>query len=250
MRNPIRGIMILCGFLSLFYLTSSLIFGDVDSAISESELSAEYYRGDGLGVRCYMNLSKNRTFNFRWEGCLGTYDKNEGSYTIENGTLVLSPKHPNIREGGSKMLPTRFLSVKWGNRLYLIPEDEVIKFCNEINQGREPRDDVNGLFYLRRGDEKKPVIGFPDLPRQWRDYLLKEPIDGQVVSVEKGKVAVVSIGKKHGIRAGMLLTATNSKRSLSSQLEVISIEEETAKAKVIYADEKVEVGDKVSTKFH
>ena len=47
----------------------------------------------------------------------------------------------------------------------------------------------------------------------------------------------------------MILTARNSKRPLFSQLKVISVDEEKARAEALYKDDKIEIGDKVSTKL-
>src|SRR5260370_28445512 len=50
---------------------------------SETELTGKYYFGDGLGVICSLELSGNHRFDFRWHGCLGEYDRNQGAWALD-----------------------------------------------------------------------------------------------------------------------------------------------------------------------
>ena len=177
---------------------------------------------------------------------MGTYDKNDGSFFVKNGILILQPLHPN-GQGGFKGTPTRFLPINWDDRRYLIPENQLLNFVNEINQGTEPRHGMFGQFYLRKGDENKTVSGFPHLPARWQEYLLLKPIQGEVIEVTK-KFVVINVGKKNGLKMGMILTARNS-QSMFTQLKIISLEDHTAKAKALYKKDDVRIGDIVSTKF-
>lgn len=240
----------------LFTLTSLVLLTFQQKVISAeykpltdpSSLVGKYYLGDGLGYNNYLDLRPDGRFAYKWEGCLGTYDENAGGYRLEEGMLVLSPERRSIRKS-FKGTPTRFLPVSWGPRLYLVPEAETLEFVNEINQGREPRNEVHGRFYLREGDEKIPVSGFPVLPAKWQDYLLKKPAEGKVIKTEKRR-ADINIGKKYGLKEGMLLTARNSNDTRFTQLKVISVEDETCKAEKLYRDDKVQEGDAVSTQFY
>ncbi|MDZ4342467.1 MAG: hypothetical protein U1E51_08555, partial [Candidatus Binatia bacterium] len=186
---------------------------------------------------------------FKWRGCLGTYDENEGPYTFKDGILILSPKRPNIQKG-FQGTPTRFLPINWGDRLYLVSENQVLDFVNKINQGNEPRNNRFGYFYLREGDENKKVDGFPKLSAQWQEFLLKEPISGEVVKKVNRKKGIVNRGKKDGLKVGMELTARDAKDTRFTQLKVIAVEEETAKVETLYKDYKVYKGDIVSTRFY
>src|SRR3989338_7636275 len=77
-------------------------------------LAGKYYFGDGTGVNNYLELSPDGNFDFKWRGCLGMYDENNGAYKIEEGILILSPKRPNIQKG-FQGTPTRFLPINWGD---------------------------------------------------------------------------------------------------------------------------------------
>ncbi len=111
------------------------------------------------------------------------------------------------------------LYIGWGGRHYLVREDRVIDFCNDVNAGIEPRDGkTGGWSLLRSGDEKIRVTGFPQVPPEYADYLLHKPVQARVVKVDKPTVVDGLAGTKYfytpvaldrgtsaGLRAGMSL---------------------------------------------
>jgi hypothetical protein len=214
-----------------------------------SSLSGNYYFGDGLGTNCSLTLTTDQTFTFVWRGCLGVYDQNAGTYRLDKGVLILSPKRPNVQKG-FKGTPTRFLVVPWGERQYLVPTSEVVAFCNEINAGLEPRQEMHGRVYLRDGDEKKrTVTRFPSLPAQWQEYLLPHEVTGQVLALPSDKTALINRGARDGFRAGMELYDRNI-NSLCL-LEIISCRNSnaTVQKKYTFDHEPLQVGDHVTTRF-
>jgi len=145
---------------------------------SLAAIAGNYYYGDGLGMNCYLDVKPEGRFSFLWRGCLGVYGKNEGGAKIVNDHLILTPEQPNdsIGCGGT---PTDFVPVRWGDRLYLVPREAGQRFCNEVNEGLEPRSNVHGRFHLRKGDSKKKVTGLPIVPKEWESLLQKKPVDRQ-----------------------------------------------------------------------
>ena len=141
-------------------------------------VAGRYYLGDGLGVNCSLVIEPEGRFSFTWRGCLGLYDENKGAAKLINGKLILKPEQPNVREGFFGTA-TDFIPVRWGKRLYLVSRDDKKSFCEEVNQGREPRDNIHGSFYLRRGDEKIEVTGAPSVPKDWQPLLSKKPLSGK-----------------------------------------------------------------------
>jgi hypothetical protein len=53
--------------------------GKAKLLFAESELPGQYYLGDGLGVNCSLELHPDHRFRFVWRGCLGMYDRNQGT---------------------------------------------------------------------------------------------------------------------------------------------------------------------------
>src|SRR6266581_3002863 len=118
--------------------------------------AGEYYAGDGLGVNTTLSIAPKSGFVFEWHGCLGLYDRNYGAVTWTNGRVRLSFTFENQRKGFQGIAP-ELVSIAWGPRRYLVPTDDIIGFCNSINDGREPRSGVHGFYLLRKGDEHKEI---------------------------------------------------------------------------------------------
>jgi hypothetical protein len=93
---------------------------------------------------------------------------------------------------------------------------------------------------LRDKDENKPVVGFPELPGEWKAYLLKEPITGKIVKVERGGIAIVDVESNIGLKIGMVLVSKDN-RAYKSYFKVISVEEDKAKTKVVERGHKSQV---------
>lgn len=144
------------------------------------EWAGEYYTGDGLGKNIAVMIAPQGGFTYTWHGCLGLYDVNYGTVDSRGRRLTLSLELPNGKDFG---VPDHFLPVRWGERHYLLADDELKSFVNAVNSGHEPCGPRCGPFLLRKGDDEKPVHGRPDLPEDLRKLLLDQPIAGRVVAV-------------------------------------------------------------------
>lgn len=217
-------------------------------------------------------------YSERGGGCTHA-DLYEGTYEVAGGRVVVRVNSrrqwPHGRPEEAEEIkpeegetwadtPEQLLPVRWGARLYLMNEDDLRGFCNAVNAGVEPRggdEDPTyspflrgayfGSFFLRAGDENRKVTGEPQLPGEWRRFLLKEPVEGLVLSVGGGEgEAVVNVGARKGLRTGMLLFLVSDGQDLPPSppdaMEVLSVEEETAKVRGL---QRAKVGDKVSTRF-
>lgn len=97
------------------------IRGDEGRPSNENKLPAgSYYRGDGLGLNCTLDIDGEGRFTSLWTGCLGVYDRNEGTAAMVDGRLVLHPERPDRL----KSLATEYVPVRWGERTYLIPKGD------------------------------------------------------------------------------------------------------------------------------
>jgi len=136
-------------------------FDEIEKEIASLEdhpWAGLYYQGAGLGANLTLAIAPKSGFAFTWYGCLGLYDQNYGEITEEDGRLKFSFALENA-ENQTFGIPAEFLPVPWGERLYLIPPDEMIEFSNEINSRREPRNEAFGQFFMRVGDWEKEVQG-------------------------------------------------------------------------------------------
>ena len=127
-------------------------------------------------------LAPSAGYLFEWRGCLGLYDRNYGTVVVANEKPCETITFKSTRVGYKGSAPEKVL-IRWGERRYLVAADDVVGFCNQVNQGREPRANVHGATFMRSGDERKKVEGLPELPEQYRDYLLKAPVTASVVEI-------------------------------------------------------------------
>jgi hypothetical protein len=223
--------------------------------------AGEYYAGDGLGVNTSLVLAPSSGYVFEWHGCLGLYDRNYGVVAWTNSRVCLSFTFENTRKGFQGIAP-ELIPVPWGARQYLVPADDIIGFCNNINEGREPRMNAHGFYLMRRGDEKKKVIGFPKVPDEYRPYLLAKPIEAIIIAVGpyttrpsvvewkfKDTPVTLDAGAKQGLRMGMELVVTKPRDTVES-VRITRVEEKRSEAIMIQAGEEEpgpEVGWRLSS---
>ena len=143
--------------------------------------------------------------------------------------------------------------IAWGDRLYLIYENDLSDFIDAINFGIEPRGaDIQrnyyGTFLLREGDDEKKTDGVPALPSNYKERLLREPITATIVSIEivgKQKVATIDRGRLAGVVIGTKFIVKDEMPAIwSDEGVVVSVDETSAKIKVT---ERV-VGEELTTK--
>ena len=49
------------------------------------------------------------------------------------------------------------MPVRWGGRVYLVPDGELQQFCEATSKGIEPRSIERGRYFLRLGDHRKAI---------------------------------------------------------------------------------------------
>jgi len=185
--------------------------------LGSHEWAGDYYAGDGMGVNQSLILAPGMGYVFEWHGCLGDYDRNHGEVTSEGRTLRLTFMFENKRTGFRGLAP-ELVAIPWGPRCYLVPADDIVGFCNDVNAGTEPRADPHGSYLLRRGDELKEVSGDPELPVGYRDHLLKQAVEtsvreagtptlrqGLADSVFRDTPLILDAGSEQGLKPGMRL---------------------------------------------
>ena len=217
--------------------------------------AGEYYAGDGLGVNTSLVLAPGSGYVFEWHGCLGMYDRNYGPVAWNDGRIRLTFTFENSRKGFQGIAPELFV-IPWGERRYLVPTDEVVAFCNNVNQGREPRASRYGFFLLRRGDESKEVEGVPNVPEKYREYLLPKPVEATISAVGphttrpsvadwkfKDTPVTLDAGTAQGLRVGMELLVTKPEGMVET-VQITKVEDNRAEATMTQMNED-EPGPKV-----
>jgi len=217
--------------------------------LRNNEWAGEYYFRDGLGVNVRLVLAPENGFVFSWHGCLGLYDLNYGSVDFSNGSVKLLFKHTNAQRGFRGIAP-ELLPIRWGDRHYLIPVNEIMEFTNAINAGTEPA--LSGgrsyRFLLRRGDEKKAVRGLPRLPAEYLSNILPTPVETKISSVLQTRIeksrrityVALGAGTAEGLKKGMELYVHNP-ATVYAQATVTAVDEHSARA--VIEQEEFELRD-------
>jgi len=92
--------------------------------------------------------------------------------------------------------PKAYYQIQWGDRKYLIRNDRIVTFCNKINQGYEPRDGM-GFFPLLNDIRMPPkAYGEPNIPIEYKKYLLESPLKLVVLSSDSTEVKLSSLKNK------------------------------------------------------
>ena len=157
------------------------------------------------------------------------YDQNYGNVAWEGDCLKLSPVLAN--EGNGYECSTELVPITWDDRLYLVPANGIVEFCNDVNKGGAI------IYFVRGGDRTKPPMGMPDVSDEFKPYLLKKPVEGQVITVGETKeickqfhkksyegmetAVTINKGTQDGLLPGMKLWATDTRQSLPIILTVV-----------------------------
>lgn len=146
--------------------------------------AGDYYFGDGLGENVSLSLAPVSGVAATWLGCLGTYTANKGKVIPQaDGSLLLQYEQPNDQR--SFGFADHLVPVAWGERMYMISEKELPAFASAVNLGDEPRKIAQGLFLMRKGDERRKAYGMPILPPAQQSLIREVPLEVGVVSANR-----------------------------------------------------------------
>jgi hypothetical protein len=173
--------------LGIAVVSVSVLRGDPGgSYVAAQSIPGTYYFGDGLGVNCTLTLSREGRYRFRWTGCLGEYDKSQGSWRMEGDRVLLRPLQP-AKEDYFSGMGHRFVVVPWGKRLHLVEENQMPRFAAEAKDARDDDllDEISTPEYVKVDAKfkKPPRSGRPALPARYRHFDEKGPVVAKVVKV-------------------------------------------------------------------
>lgn len=172
-------------------------------------------------------------------GCYpGVHDLNYGSVS-DSPTMI--QMLPALSSAGTRLgsLHARYLPVKWGERHYLIAEDEVSAFYDSVTGIRAEQDENAVLiadFLLKRDDVDKPIEGMPVLPPGYERFVRK-PIDASISKVGKSSVKIdeenewwnelvtpveINAGKSDGVKVGMVFRVLASEKGETVEITHVS----------------------------
>ena len=180
-----------------------------------AELAGDYTFGDGF-VHQRLVVSLPDRYDFGWHGDVISDEphhddryESRGRCSVVDGVLRLVPEGPfssDLRD----LMGNDFVPVRWGGRRYLIPEKERLAFCSIVNQGDVPRYMRSGPFFVPNVGRRKPPEGRPEVPPEWASFLLPKPVTGTITEVLENQVAIMNVGARDGLKAGMVFVREQS----------------------------------------
>ena len=169
-------------------------------------IAGEYSYGNGFDDNCTLEISADGRFIYKRCNCETVVYQAQGTVSLQDGQLRLnSEKAPDAWGAGSSDV---LVPVSWGQRLYLVPHNDLAGFSNHVNRGTEPvtRGSM-GSYFLREGDWDRPAPGKPELPGDWKARLLDEPLHGQVAGKDPSGRWIINLGKNQKVYDAMELSA-------------------------------------------
>jgi hypothetical protein len=215
-----------------------------------------YSCGDGLGFNVAISVAPQSGLYYSWNGCLGLYDWNYGRIEeVKEETikleLALDPKWNSFF-----YLSSELCRVRWGPRRYLIPRSQMLNFLNAVNEG-SARDGTS--FPLRREDQGLPASGLPEVPAEYRRWILESPISATITAVKSSVVEVkgrdgetspitvtLDAGSEAGLIAGMRLTVREPRNTAWVELSEVAASSSNGRFRGSRRDEIPQVGWKLT----
>lgn len=242
---PLMSLALAIGFMS------SGATGNAPS-VPKSGIPGTYYFGDGLGVNCSLSLTSKGRFRFGWSGCLGEYDRNEGTWSLDGDIVVLKPKKPNQREGFQGM-GVRFVPVTWGKRWYLVEESDMPGFAASARKKGTENKDLelmgSGSDYVKRdANFKLPAkSGVPLLPHRYMHFYQHGPITAAVKRVNSNGTVDLRGSFGGRLQPGMLM-AVEAFENIDLKVLTVTGDFATAQPRYVWNSAvKIKVGDKFTT---
>jgi hypothetical protein len=145
-----------------------------------SEWDGEYSWGTGY-ESARLSFVQGTGYAYESSSCVTGYRSVGDIFPDGAGFAVRrqSGSTPASIEEKSQLVP-----IRWGERRYLVPDDQLGDFAFDVAYGREPRCGPQGRFFLRKGGEAIVVSGPPELPAAWQGLLHADPIDLRVTDFD------------------------------------------------------------------
>lgn len=232
------------------------------ATLKDHPWAGSYSMGGGLGAYWRLVVAPDAGFSFICHSCdlylgdgLALSGLNYGDVTWKDGRLKLSLALANPPDDIGSPCPTEFLPIPWEKRLYLVPADGIVDFCNGVNSGMFQ-------FLLRNDYKTKPETGTPEVPEEYKRYLLEKPVEGKIITAGKtdavrkrssiAYTTVVSIdkGKRDGILPGMTFYVQNPP-NIYAPIELTNVGETQSEGTIEQGTDKEtpQVDWPVSTRF-
>lgn len=203
---------------------------------SPAEWAGTYVSEDSPTSGAQLDWAPENGFVVWWNSCShGWRDRiNLGGVDFRDGVLRVNPE---LDTEGKKVfaLAGDLIPVKWGEQHYLVPLDQLIAFCYAARNAERSLEIKE--FFLKQADRDKRRFGLPEVPSQYRKYLVGPPIQATIVELKPqpqpwSKVFTLNAGRTAGVVRGMKFFSL-SPRNVYMLVEVTDVRDDSSEAYVI-----------------
>jgi hypothetical protein len=217
--------------------------GDAPAPFSMADVAGTYHESSGL-AGCIVDLRPDGTVSMQYWFDVGDMEPNGGAYTVRNGLVQIRYEPPtHLRDWPQS--PERLVPVLWGERRFLVWEEQLADFWDTVHHGADPCSQAMGVWwslFRREGDDAKPATGLPQVPPRYVDYVVRTSVLGKVVAMDGNGGFSLNVGTADGVSAGMVF----SRPSSLSELVVRSVDERKCvgeRTSPEFDDEPIAMGD-------
>lgn len=231
----------------IFLVLCATVIGTVveGQTTTVDALVGRYFSGGGLNS-ISVEIRRGGGFAYTFDTDVGNFERAEGKIEIVDERVWFAPNADAKLEPNSRLVGWWVL-IRWGARRYLVEEREMMSFVNDVNQAIEPRKTILGSYLLKRDDWGRPATGLPEIPAEWRKYLLRQPIAATVTNVTDG-TGEINVGRRNGLLPGLELLSYSRDFGWVG-LTVTSVTPDSARVQVEAGGRPLVVGQRVTSRY-
>ncbi|HLP84437.1 MAG TPA: hypothetical protein VK157_08805 [Phycisphaerales bacterium] len=160
--------------------------------------AGRYLVGDGLGKNVHICIGPSGDVAYQWYGCMGLYDGNYGKIIerLPDGVRVKWEIDPTLST--YRQVSERMYFVMQGEDRFVISTDQLLDLVNAFNEGGFRREKLPAArlrefadWSLRR-DVVRDRNAPPTLPAPYDKYVLREPTEWTIESMDIGSTETVT----------------------------------------------------------
>lgn len=169
------------------------------AAQRRGEWDGVYRHGNGTSWR-HLVYVEGQGYADQSGGCVSGA-QSFGDVEREPGRLLLRSRYAPRPLLAEDLSTTPLLPVRWGERHYLIAENEIGRFVLTLHDYRSGRclslaELREAPFLLREDDRDKPLAGLPQLPAAWQRQLRREALHLRVTALRMDSAYFESSGSR------------------------------------------------------
>jgi hypothetical protein len=175
-----------------------------------AELAGDYTAADACVYVC-LTIARDGTYQYSYWNDTGGAGEYLGKCEVVDGALHFKATGPSTSI--VKYLSGVCIPVDWGDRTFLVPEQDRLIFCSAANHAFRPNWVSRGPGVFGGPFSKIRLEGIPKVASEWKPYILPKPVTATITELISQELVMLDKGAKEGLRAGMLFVRENDPNS-------------------------------------